>query len=270
MKLLFIDFETQCDQAQTTNATEVGALMVEHQQANGLDFFSRKSELSLLIHDLSYPPQTEEIVELTGITDDTLQKIGVPPVVAFGHLAPLIREADYVLAHNKVFDQTVYESVAARIGVPVEKPKKGWLCTIQDIPWAPKYKCKKLSHLAYDHGIMVDPKTLHRALDDVKLLYRLVAYSYPNFDEVLRYANCPWVYLRAVILGPWQGPGGDGGVGKAQASKLGYSWERARGTDGPVFPKAWVKRVKEDRIEAEKAAAPFKIMRLSTPAAQTF
>jgi hypothetical protein len=56
-------------------------------------------------------------------------------------------------------------------------------------------------------------------------------------------------------------------VGKAQAQKIGYSWQTARGTDGPVFDKCWVKRVKENEIEAEKARAPFKITRLVEPKA---
>lgn len=260
MKLLFLDFETQSDDPQTTNPTEVGALLVERRVRQGEpDEFVITRELSQLIYDPSYPSQTAEIVELTGITDEMLNNGGLPPAAVFAWIHAMVEEADYVLAHNAAFDRGVYEATARRVRMDIAKPKKGWLCTIQDIPWAKKYKCKKLAHLAYDHGYMVDPSTLHRALDDVKLLSELVLRrSHMSLDQIIAYKETPWAYLRAVVPAPWE----DGGVGTGQAKKLGYGWEKIFGTD-LVFPKKWVKRVKETEIEAEKARCPFKLMRLT-------
>lgn len=258
MKLLFLDFETQSDDPASTNPTEVGALLVERTEREGEpDFWEVKHELSSLIYLTSYPPQTEEIIAITGITDEMLIGYGLPPSLVFGNLSPLIAEADYVLAHNVSFDRGVYEATCARLRHEVAQPKKGWLCTIQDVPWAKKFKCKKLSHLAYDNHIVVDPSTLHRALDDVKLLFELIKRCSIPFNRILEYANTPWVFLRAKCRAPWE----DGGVQTGQAKKLGYGWEKVWGTQY-VFPKCWVKRVKETEIETEKQLAPFPLTRL--------
>lgn len=254
MNLLLLDFETQSDDPKTTNPTEIGAISVEH-TAEG---FSLLGDMSQLIYANHYPPQTEEIVDITGITDEMLKTDGQDPESVFTVLSEMIARSDYALAHNAAFDRDVYEGTAKRLGMVPSQPKSGWLCTVQDIPWPKKYKCRKLSHLAYDHGILVDPKTLHRALDDVKLLYALVRSCGLSFEEILKYRNTPWAYLRAVVPAPWE----DGGVGTGQAKKLGYSWEKIFGTE-VVYTKRWVKRVKEDQIEAEKARCPFKLMRLT-------
>lgn len=259
MKLLFIDYETQSDDAKTTNPTEVGCLLVSRRyRENEPDEYVVLEEFSQIIYDESYPPQTQEIVDLTGITDEMLKEKGRPAKEVFStKISPLVAQAQIVMAHNRAFDQTVYESTCSRLGLDPAQPSQGWLCTIQDIPWPKKFKCKKQSHLAYDHGILVHPDTLHRALDDVKLLFSLVTQCHIPFEAILEYWRTPWAILRANVQGPWQ----DGGVGTGQAKKLGYSWEKIFGTD-LVFPKMWVKRVRETEIEKEKQQAPFKITRL--------
>lgn len=247
MNLLFLDFETQSDDPTTTNATEVGASMFlfdgeKHHQ---------RERLSQLIYDPSYPPQTEQIVDLTGITDEMLQMDGKAPLHVFTHLCAMVAEADYVLAHNKTFDQGVYESVGSRLIPALPQPKKGWICTIQDVPYDKKYKCKKLAHLCYDHKIIVHPDTLHRAINDVDLMAQLITTQY-DFHKILKYWETPWVCLFLNgVKGPWE----DNGVSNKMAKKLGYSWETPWGTD-LKFPKRWVKRLKEDQLQEEKARTP--------------
>jgi DNA polymerase III epsilon subunit-like protein len=257
MKILGLDLETQHDDAKTCPITEVGAVLIEIDPDidPGKHKILRQESFCQLVYHPKYPPQTELIVELTGITDEMLKKDGQEPRVVLPKLIPYLEQADYVMAHYKQFDQTVLESVCARIGVPLGKYE--WICSLTDVPWPKKYTCRKLSHLAFEHGMQVDVKSLHRAVQDVELMLQLVLGHYHIYD-ILKYRNTPWAYVQADIPAPWT----DKGVGKAAASKRGYGWEKAKGTEEPVFPKTWVKRLKADQVEKERNEAPFSITEL--------
>src|SRR4051812_45767530 len=111
MKVAFIDFESQGSDAKTTNITEVGALLIEVDGAG----FLEEQRYSTLVHDTSYPAQTPDIVELTGITDEMLKSYDAQrPEAALTRLNELLKKADVALAHNKLFDQTLYESFSAK------------------------------------------------------------------------------------------------------------------------------------------------------------
>ena len=257
MKVLFIDFETQCTNAKITKFTEVGAALYEYQDKK----WEKRLGFSHLAWDESYPAQDPFVAELTGITDEMLRTSGKPRKdLLVNGLKPLMNNADVVVAHKADFDRTVLESTAKIF--EVELPKKEWLCTLTNFPWPAKYSCFKLSHLAYDHSILVDPATLHRAEDDVDLLQKLVA-KY-DFDEVMSYAREPFVYLWADCNRPWE----DNGVQTGIAKTLGFSWEKIRYMDNfPAIPKKWVMRVKERNLSkiyagVAKSASPFEIKKI--------
>lgn len=252
MKILGLDFETQDDQAETTNVTEIGALLTDN-------CFNELGRLSQLCWEPSYPPQTPEIVEITRITDDMLQKDGIPRREAFAQLLPLVEQADYVFAHKKDFDQVVFNSNCRKFGLPI--PKKQWICTLTEINYPAKFRCKQLSHLAFEHRITFNPDELHRALDDVKLMMKLLA-KY-NLTDIITFANEPWVYVQAIFPAPFESKIGFE-VGKAKASKLNFGWERARGDDRE-FSKKWVSRVKqrylpEFKLKASNLALEIKVL----------
>jgi DNA polymerase III subunit epsilon len=78
-------------------------------------------------------------------------------------------DADTILAHNKQFDE---KWITAHWP---DLPRKQWVCTVKDLNY-PKSKgasCRRLSHLAVDHGI--NPVDAHRAMGDVMTLVRLLA-----------------------------------------------------------------------------------------------
>lgn len=278
MRVMVIDFETQGPDPKVHLPTEVGAVLVEiptaAQRAAFAEFpdtevakgwaadgFVRElGRVSELIWHTDYPPQPAEIVELTGITDEMLRERGLAPSEAFRKLEELMlfgperQYPDVILAHNAAFDRGIFEASRKRLGFdPFTHP---WLCTVTEVPWPRKFKCKKLSHLAFDHGIQADVTKLHRADYDCDLLIELLLKHY-DFHKVLEYWRTPWAVLRAVVPAPWE----DGGVGTGHAKALGFGWEKVWGTE-LTFPKCWVKRVKETEIEAIKAQAPFKLMRL--------
>lgn len=253
MLVLGLDFETQDSDAKTTRFTEIGAALYEVRNS----MWREVDAYNALAYEPDYPPQTEKIVELTSITDEMLKTYGKPRKQILEEFLPLVLKADVIMAHKISFDRTVLMSTAKLFGVEI--PKKEWLCTLTNFNWPKNLTCHKLSHLAYEHGIMVDPSTLHRATDDVRLMIRLVAEKY-NWDEVLAYARTPWRYLHAEVLGPWQ----DGGVQNEIAKSLGFAWEQVKGVDEYKFTKKWVTRVKignEQKImdAVRESKSPFRV-----------
>lgn len=252
--LLGLDFETQCEKSKTTNITEVGASLIKWTPKK----YEKVAGISYLCYEPEYPPQTPKIVELTSIDDEMLKTCGKPRKEIFEQkLLPLVSMADIIFCHKVNFDRTVFESTCIRLGLPV--PVKEYVCTLTNFDWAEKYTCKKLSHLAYDHSILVDPATLHRAEADVDLMMRLVLEKY-DLQKVLEYARKPWKFIRAFPIEPWK----DGEVQTTIAKKLNFSWQKIRYFDEYNFPKMWVQRVKADKVDEIKkavseSASPFRV-----------
>ena len=201
----------------------------------------------LLWHS-DYPLLDKEVQRVTGLTDQKLAAEGLGPKKSLELLSIVIESSNMVLAHNKEYDEQLYKAECARHGIkPSETP---WYCTLTEVPYPARFRCRQLSHLALDHGVVVDPSKLHRAIDDVRLMGQLLIRGGYTPEGIVAYAKAPWVYLQALIPAPWE----DGGVGKERAQKAGFSWEKCRGTTEPVFPKKWVKRVKD--LNAEKENDP--------------
>lgn len=240
MLICGIDFETTSSDPLEARPIEVGLILWD-------DSWNEKSRFSTLMWGKNYPELSDEIVKVTGITDHDIKKEAIPTDLAFKRLNQFIDQADMLIAHNAQYDFTVYKKESDRLGfIPWEKP---WHCSIQDIQHPESMTCRKLSHLALDYGIAIDPATLHRALRDVELMGDVLRKAKISPQEISKFASSPWVYLKACIPAPWT----DNGRGKELAKKDGYSWEKARGTDSPVFEKQWIKRVKQCNLDVEKA-----------------
>jgi DNA polymerase III epsilon subunit-like protein len=256
MRLLGIDFETQDDDAKTTRITEAGAVLIRLDRSNdGQIVYDLEDKFNSLCWESDYPAQRADIVELTGITDEMLQKEGKPRRETLERLYVMMDHADVIVAHKVNFDKTVLDFTARAIGMPAP-PTKEWLCTLTNFPWPKKYTCRKLSHLAYDHSILVDPVNLHRAINDVALMLQLITTKY-DIDQVLAYARDPWVYLRAFPIEPWK----DGEVQVSLVKKHEFGWQRIK-YDDREFPKQWVKRVKTKDLRAELSVLellPFRV-----------
>lgn len=236
MKLLGVDFETQCDDPETTNVTEIGALLTD-------EAFNEVGRISQLCWESSYPPQTKEIVEITHITDEMLKANGVMRKGAFLELFSLVEQADYIFAHNKKFDETVFLSTCEKVGL--NPPRKTWICTLTEVDYPAKFRCKQLSHLAFEHRVEFNPDNLHRAFDDVQLMMNLIA-KY-KIEDIIAFASEPWVYIQAIFPAPFESKIGFQ-VGRIKASKLNFGWEKAKGDDRE-FPKKWMKRVKQRFVQ---------------------
>lgn len=241
MRICGVDFEATGVDPKTARIIEIGAVFGDPENPT---CFSR------LVWHSGYPLLTSEVKKITGLTDEQLASEGAGPVKSLEMLTAFLNLSDAIFAHNKAYDETLYKAECERLGItPSETP---WYCTMSEVPYPEEYKCRKLSHLALDHGITVDPSTLHRAVDDVKLMLITLAKGGYTPERIIEYAKSEWVYMKAMIPPPWE----DGGVGKERARKAGYSWERAKGTEDPTFPKTWVKRVKMVDLENEKSQDP--------------
>lgn len=262
MKILGMDFETQHDDASTTPVTEVGAVLIAwdglKKPGTGGQVYRPEivlRDLSELVYHPGYPPQTAEIVELTGITDEMLRAGGKLPTEVMPRLIELVEHADEVWAYNKKFDKTVFESLCARLGLTF--PRRPWLCPMSELPWPRRINCLKLGHLAFEMKIPMDHRELHRATGDVNLMFELVMTHF-SLDEIQAYTSQPWIYVKADVGKPWIDP-----VGNAACKKRGFTFEKAKGTDEPVYSKTWVKRIKLAQLEQEKALASFPVVVLT-------
>ncbi len=195
-------------------------------------------------------PITPLIKELTGITDEQVAN-GVEPIQALNYLVEFSKNADIFCAHNKAFETGFIkqEADSCKFEYPKEFGAKQWICSKEDVKKFQTAKCRKLSHLAADYRVDLLKYTLHRSVNDVLLMGELLKAANVTGTEMLAYALEPWIYLEALTHPPWKDQGVSTGLAKAD----GYGWEKCVGSHLPVFPKMWVKRVKQSEIENEKA-----------------
>ena len=134
-----------------------------------------------------------------------------------------------------------------------------WLCAMADIETNYKFKSWRLMHLALEYGVIVNPKELHRAINDVELMRQLLQASGTSVEAMLEYQRSPWMYCVAKTQAPWE----DNGQSTTAAKALGFAWQQARGDDsGRTFEKRWVKRLKEKDLDALREKATFEIAKL--------
>lgn len=246
MIVLGIDFEATGTDPKTDYVTEIGAVLYDD-----TDWFPLMTYSQLVKDGAS--KLSAEAEEVTGITKQMLEENGVMFTKAFKELCVKLSafpRHEYFIAHNKAYDETLFKKELARCDLLHHTFNEiPWLCTMTELPHPDRLKCRKLSHLALDYGLCVDPSELHRADQDVLLMGRLLKQGFYTVQSFIDYKNTKWVYLQAVIEKPWL----DGGAGRDKAKKAGYSWERAANTEAPVFKNKWVKRVAEKDLMKEKA-----------------
>lgn len=255
MIILGVDFETNGLDVKEAHITEIGAVLFDSDLGGPIE------SLSCFLHDSSYPPQPQNILDLTGITDEMLKREGVLPKVGLQNLARMMLKADYCMAHNKKFDSQILQYFAAKNNYDMIMPIKPWLCSLTEIEWPKSITCRKLSHIALELSpdlLFKDGKRieLHRALNDVELMLGVVHKNF-KWEEVVAYAMQSWVTLQVLIPKPWT----DNGIGKDWAKKNGYGWERPPGSD-LEYPQSWVKRIKESKVSGEQNDKPYEIRRV--------
>lgn len=249
MKVCGIDFESTGLDTNKDRITEIGAVIFDTDKN-----WEVVSEFNSLVWEPNYPKLTPEVIAITGITQAMLEKDGKAPGEALKALGAFTAEVELFVAHNAPFDQALLLAELKRLGVT---SKKKWVCSARDLKTNRQFKSWRLAHLALDYGVTVNPKLLHRAVDDVKLMGSMLAEAKADINEMIKYMETPDIIIRAVIPKPWE----DGGKGKDAAKELGYSWQQPKGSD-KTYQNFWVKIIKEDELDEEQRKAPFKVQQL--------
>lgn len=224
-----VDLETTGLNPEVDQVTEIGAVLWDTEINAPIKFFNK-----LLKIKGSVPP---EIVELTGITDELLEKYGEEPDSVWADFALFADEGDAYMAHNAPFDRSFLEKEYAGIEGDL------WIDSSVDIDYPTNIQTRKLTHLAAEHGF-VNPFA-HRAMSDVLTMFQVVAHY--NWDDVVKNAKTPNVVLRALVSYEQN----------QKAKGLGYRWDGSK--------KIWTKQVKEHRLDEETKKSlelGFKIQRI--------
>lgn len=255
MLILGVDFESNGLDVEKAQITEIGAVLFDTDKGSPIDL------LSCFLYDESYPPQSQDIIDLTGITDDMLKQEGIFPREGLTKLFKLMAQADYCVAHNKKFDFNILKNFDLKYGFGPAISGDNWLCSLTELEWPKSITCRKLAHIAfelYPDLLFKDGKLipLHRAMNDVELMLELIT-RVTTWKDFIAYAVQPWVTLQAIVPAPWT----DNNAGKDWAKKNGYGWETPHGSD-LKYEKSWVKRVKESKVQGEQNDKPYEIKRL--------
>lgn len=119
-------------------------------------------------------PLSEDIVRLTGLTNERLHGRSILEAEA----ASLIRDADFVVAHNSSFDRPFVE---ARLPACAGRP---WICSLKDLDWRRAgFEGGRLGDLLMQMGWFFPA---HRAGDDVTALLHLLDHRIDGSRTVLR------------------------------------------------------------------------------------
>lgn len=241
------DSETNHKDPKQAQITELGAILFDV-SPEGV-WIPLDEGLSLLVYDESYPPQSEEIIRVTGITDDILKISGIPPKEALEKFFAYAGQGQFLVAYNAEFDRDVLFHEMARQGLPPIPPER-YLCAMNDVKYAEHFKCRKQSHLALDHGITVDPASLHRSIGDIRLMGQLLTRVGATIESMTTMARDPWLIVKAEVSF----------ADKDKAKARRYFWEKIEaGGKTHVLAKSWIKRIKKADLTKERAEAGFNI-----------
>lgn len=222
MRFIVLDLETTGLDLENDKVTELGYALYEA---------GKPAPLYMASHFIKQEaPLTDEIIQITGITDDMLQEFGREPQVVFEEFLDLVHKAriEFFAGHNALgFDGPFLGNELKRHNLKL--PELPWLDTKIDLPLSYSPKSTSLSYMAADHGFL-NPFA-HRALFDSLTCGVLI--SRYQVDKIVPIINSPVVEIRAVVSYD----------NRQKASKRGFYWDRDR--------KFWVKKVRECSLEKE-------------------
>ena len=244
MLVLGIDFEATGICPLTSRPTELGAILWDTEAKQPLQIF----------HDFmwasDYPIPAPENIAITGLTSDILKKYGEHPASVFKRIEDFCIRHDvkYLVAHNATnYDKILLKSecdqwenytFAHLLGMP-------WIDTRVDLPYEIQPDSMKLKHLSTDAGF-INPFP-HRAIFDTAAMLKLMAQF--DFKAILDYKDIPSIVIRADVSYDH----------RQLAKDRRFMWEKI---GDKVYPKAWVKSIKANKLEVELALCPFPIIKL--------
>lgn len=243
-RVLGLDFETTGLDLKNDRVTEIGYVLWDTEEKKPLQIVNK------FLWDFAYPPITEEITRLTGITQDLLTEFGVEPRSVWDGLAEFCgtTKVEYIVGHNgENFDKPFLLAELDRAGLQ-HAYLRGlpWIDTRTDLPFLQEPDSRKLRHLALDAGFINFFE--HRAVFDVLTMLRVMGHY--DFATIVEESKIPFVTVRAMVSYE------DRELAKAQR----FSWEKC---GDKTYNKQWVKRIKLNKLDAEKAKCNFQLVQLN-------
>ncbi len=193
-------------------------------------------------------PLTEEIVALTGLTDEMLDG----QAIDWDQVGQLIDPAAIVVSHHAAFDRKMLERASPLFAT------KAWGCSWKDVPWQESYgtRAGRLGIILSD--VCRQFHEAHRAVDDchvgVHLLANAVADSRTALSFLLASARKFTYRVWAV---------GSEFMAKDKLKARGYEWSPAE-----TGRKCWFRDVHADEVEEELIFA--RDIASATPTVQKF
>lgn len=235
MILLGLDVETTGLDTRLSEITEVGWAIFD---TNNWDKpFVLKS---MLMNIESSIPQ--DISDLTGITNALLTRAGRPAATVINELLVdyVSFKVDAFVAHNAKFDRAFIETAVRKNGLTL--PDWHWIDTKAHIDFPKRIRQRSLISLAAEHGFL-NPFP-HAAVFDVFTMMKIL--SKYDIEKVFSASKEPVILVQALV----------DFENKNLAKERGYSWEK---WDDVIYPKKWVKALRQSQVEEEVKAAKFTI-----------
>lgn len=232
MLILSLDTETTGLDFEKDRIVELGLAMwsVEDRQPVRLLGHMVKPEIDI------NPLHWAEAEKIHGISQESVNRYGMPENLAFKQLCTWWGTADYLVGHNALmFDLPMINAWAARHGCTMVK--KPWIDTRVDLP---RPLSGRLIHLAAEHNFL-NPFS-HRALFDALTCMKILdCYDIPTVIERSRMPN---VIVEAQVSF----------ADKDLAKNRGYQWNDYKGK------KRWIRTFKDGEVGLEQREAGFKVV----------
>lgn len=247
-RIFGIDFETTGLDKTQDRAIELGGVLWDVTFKRPLATFS-----VFLIDDgikekIAQQPVIDMMEQKLGISPWMVEEFGVPAKAQLEWLEGFVtkHKIEYLVAHNAPFDRDFLLTELSRHAITAPTLRAlPWIDTMRDIAWPSQPDSSKLKYVASDHGF-INPFS-HRAIFDVLTMLKVL--SQYDLEAVVKRSQIPEIIVRAVVPHPKN----DGGLGKDKAKQAGFRWQDV---DGKSFPMMWVKKIKENELDAEYKKLP--------------
>lgn len=180
--LVIFDTETSGLNPEDDQIIELAALRVERTATGGLRIAGKMDTFIKLPEGETLP---ENIVSLTGITDERLQTEGMQPVKAAGQIAKLMQNGPtLMIAHNAQFDACFLRELLRGF-----KPGHlDWLDSLTVYKDRRPYP-HKLANAILAYELEDKVQNSHRAIDDVLALFEVLKAMDEERDDLGSYVN---------------------------------------------------------------------------------
>lgn len=252
MKVLGFDTETTGLNAEEAHIIEIGAVLFDvHDGA-----WTPLKGMSRLVYEPHFLPLPPEAMAINHITDDMLLETGVPFLEALEELQEFAREAQFIVAHNAGFDKGMLKAQLVRRGTHSFVVDLPFICSKTDVEAHSYARCTRLGHLALDYGVAVNPSELHRAMEDVLLMGKMLTAAKADPSVMWKFHTTPTLVVSTEVVPPWE----DSGRDRDDAKKVhGYVWENIRGIE-KSYKKQWVKAFKNTPANLAAQTRKYRIL----------